>query len=75
MMGFLTPKAPEMPKITPITAAPTKITQAESEAARQDLIERMKRAEMSRQKSVLKLPALVKPGETNNRNMLSSFLG
>ena len=76
-MGFLMPKAPSMPAITPMPqpTAPTKRMAAEADAAKRDLMDRMKKAEMSRQKSVLKMPELVKPVESSRRNMLSSVLG
>lgn len=66
---------PEIPKITPVTAAPTKMVQAESEAARRDLEERMRKASMNRSKSVLTQPDLVRPVENRSPMLLSKTLG
>jgi hypothetical protein len=76
-MGFLAPKTPSISPIAalPPAAAPMVETNSEAESAKRDLAERMKRAEMSRQKSVLKMPALVNPVSATNRTMLSSVLG
>jgi hypothetical protein len=59
----------------PQPTAPTKRTISEAESAKRDLLDRMKKAEMNREKSVLKMPELVKPVESGRRGLLSNTLG
>lgn len=58
-MGFLIPKIPTVtPPITPAVPGPRTSVKAEAGAAKRDLEERMRRASINRQKSVLKTPEL-----------------
>jgi hypothetical protein len=62
------------PKVAPLPPEPHVAATAEAAAARRDLEERMKRAALSREKSVLNPPALARPVQSPKR-VLSERLG